>query len=85
MANAIEMTSLCRTVEEAIKAASNKPELSAPVTPTSQMGQPREWDSLSFVVVFNAVADVYNVMLEDDDAIHFTSMGAMHEFLTSLD
>ena len=84
MANSIEMTALCRTVEEAIKSASNKSELSAPVTATSRMGEPREWDSLSFVVVFNAVAEAYDVMLEDDDAIHFTSIGAMHEFLIGL-
>ena len=43
-----------------------------------------EWDSLSFIAVFNAISEILDVELEDDDAIHFTSIPAMHAFLNEI-
>jgi acyl carrier protein len=80
----ITMDRVCAVVEDAIRTAANKPELSAPVTPQSRMGEPREWDSLSFVVVFNAVSEAFGVDLEDDDAIHLTSIPSMFELLQDI-
>ncbi len=80
----ISMDRVCAVVEDAIRTAANKAELSAPVTPLSRMGEPREWDSLSFVVVFNAISEAFGVDLEDDDAIHLTSIPAMFELLQDI-
>lgn len=80
----LSMSDLCSVVESAIKAATSKDELSAPISAESQMGTPSEWDSLSFVVVFTTVGDAFDVELDDDDAIHFTSISTMYAFLNDL-
>jgi acyl carrier protein len=72
---------LCLVIEDALKATSNTATLSQPVTPESQMGSPREWDSLSFVAVFIAVGEAFDIELDDDDAIHFQAVPAMYQFL----
>jgi acyl carrier protein len=48
------------------------------------MGTVSEWDSLSFVAVFTGVAEALDLDLDEDDAIHFTSIEAMHDFLSEL-
>ena len=80
----VSVDKLCAVVEVALRTASDKQELSAPVTREARMGEPAEWDSLSFVVVFNAIAEEFGIELEDDDAIHFTAIETMHGFLEEL-
>ena len=80
----IAVEELVDLVSEALRQVHGKDELSAPVTPTSQMGQPPEWDSLSFIAIFTSVAEKYGVDLADDDAFHFTSVPAMHAFLNEI-
>ncbi len=77
----LSMGKLCTVIEDGIKAASPSGELTENVTESSKMGAPREWDSLSFVAVFNAVSEAFNVELEYDDAIHFRDVKSIHEFL----
>jgi acyl carrier protein len=84
MAADITVERVCAIVEQAILIASNKDTLSAPVGPQSRMGSPREWDSLSFVVVFNAISEAFEVELEDDDAIQLTSIPTMVELLQDI-
>ena len=74
-------TTLCKVISDALRSASNSPELSAPVTIKSAMGSPREWDSLSFVSVFYAVGEAFEVELDDDDAVHFQSAQTIRDFL----
>ena len=71
-------------VSDTLLTISDKAELSGPVTEDAEMGAPAEWDSLSFIVVFNAISEILDVELEDDDAIHFTSIPAMHAFLNEI-
>ncbi len=80
----ISVDRVCEVVADALLTASEKAELSNAVTPQSEMGEPTEWDSLAFIVVFTAIAEAFEVELEDDDAIHFTSIPAMHAFLNEI-
>lgn len=48
------------------------------------MGSPAEWDSLSFVAVFTAIGQAYDVELEDDDAFHFQSIAGIEAFLREI-
>ena len=75
---------LVSLVEESLGQVHGTDSLSSPVTENSKMGEPEEWDSLSFIVIFTAVAAKYNVELADDDAFHFTSIPAMHAFLNEI-
>ncbi|MDF1820322.1 MAG: acyl carrier protein [Alcanivoracaceae bacterium] len=72
---------ICQVVEQALKQAAQTDTLSAPVTADSQMNSPREWDSLAFVSVFLAVSQHFGIEVEEDDAIHFTSIAGINEFL----
>ncbi len=84
MTDGLNESTLCKVIEEALKAANTMAELSAPVTMDSVMGSPREWDSLSFVAVFSAVGDAFVIELEDDDAIHFQAVRTIHDFLNDI-
>lgn len=75
---------LVSLVEESLCQVHGTDSLSSPVTENSKMGEPEEWDSLSFIVIFTAVAAKYDVELADDDAFHFTSIPAMHAFLNEI-
>lgn len=72
---------ICRVVEQALKQAAQVDTLSEAVTADSKMNSPREWDSLAFVSVFLAVSQHFDVEVEEDDAIHFTSVAGISEFL----
>jgi len=68
-------------IENALKAATKKTELSSPITMQSKMHSPSEWDSLSFVAIFMAVHEAFDLEPEDDDAIHFVSVEGISGFL----
>ncbi|WP_120077085.1 hypothetical protein [Aurantiacibacter odishensis] len=80
----VELDQLASLVEETLLQVHNVESLSTSVGADSKLGQPEEWDSLSFVAIFVAVAAAYNVELADDDAFHFTSITAMHAFLNDI-
>ena len=75
---------ICRIVEETLKSTAKVGELKSPIRPDSSMEDIPEWDSLSFVSVFLAIGEHYDLDLEDDDAIHFTSIGGICEFVSGL-
>ncbi len=75
---------LCEIVTTDLLSSSGKTELSAPLGADAAMGTVSEWDSLSFVAVFTGVAEALDLDLDEDDAIHFTSIEAMHDFLSEL-
>ncbi len=81
---AVNLEELCGLVERTLCVANAKDRLVSPVHAQSKMGDPVEWDSLSFIMVLTAVSDAYEVELADDDAFHFTSIPAMHTFLHEL-
>lgn len=85
MINEITMERVCAVVEGALVTANNGKALSVSVDPQSQMGSPKEWDSLAFVLVFNAIADEFGIDLEDDDAIHLTSIQTTYELLKEIE
>lgn len=80
----ITMENVCAVVEGALVTANNGKPLSSPVDPAAQMGSPKEWDSLAFVMVFNAIAEEFGIELEDDDAIHLTSVKTTFELLKEI-
>lgn len=75
---------LCAIITDALKAATKVDALSTPVTMGSKMGGMREWDSLSFIAVFMAVGQAFDVELEDDDAIHFQSAQNIYDLLQEI-
>jgi acyl carrier protein len=77
-------TALCAVISEALCVAAKTDSLSAQVTMGSAMGSPREWDSLSFVAVFSAVGQAFEVELEDDDAIHFLAVASIYDLLMDI-
>lgn len=77
----LNMDHLCNVIESALKVTGNVDELSAKVTESSVMGEPREWDSLSFVGVFTAVSERFDIDVEYDDAIHFRGVQTIYSFL----
>lgn len=52
------------------------------VAGSSMMGDPREWDSLSFVEIFLAVSGHFQLEVSDDDAISFMSVPEIVGFVT---
>ncbi|MFN2098885.1 hypothetical protein [Altererythrobacter sp. MF3-039] len=80
----ISMENVCAVIEGALVTANSGKPLSTKVDETSSMGTPKEWDSLAFVVVYNAIAEEFGIELEDDDAIHLTSVQATHELLQEI-
>lgn len=68
---------LISVVTDALKTSKKTDALSDPVTMESRMGSPKEWDSLSFVSVFLAVGEAFDVELDDDDAVHFQTMAGI--------
>ncbi len=77
----LNMNQLCTVIESALKITGNVDELSEKVTASSVMGEPREWDSLSFVGVFTAVSEQFDIEIEYDDAIHFRGVQTIYSFL----
>lgn len=80
----IDQVQVLSTIEDAIKTSANLSSLSSPITISSKMGEPKEWDSLSFVAVFTAIVEVFGVEAEDDDAIYFMSAEKIIEFLEAI-
>jgi acyl carrier protein len=52
------------------------------LTLTSMMGDPNEWDSLTFVEIFLAVSSHFGVEVSDDDAMSFMSVSNIVEFVS---
>lgn len=80
----ISMENVCAVIEGALVTANSGKPLSTQVDQDSAMGAPKEWDSLAFVMVYNAIAEEFGIELEDDDAIHLTSVKATHELLQDI-
>lgn len=51
------------------------------ITSQSSMGNPRAWDSMVFIEIFEAVASEFNLDLSDDDAVHFMSVTDIVSFV----
>jgi acyl carrier protein len=51
------------------------------ITSQSSMGNPRAWDSMVFVEVFETIASEFNLDLSDDDAVHFMSVTDIVSFI----
>jgi acyl carrier protein len=84
MSNKFEPEELFQTITRALLSASSTTKLSSSVGPLSQMGDPKEWDSLSFVGVFLTVTQEFGVEADDDDAIHFMSVERISQFLNDV-
>jgi acyl carrier protein len=51
------------------------------LTPEDSMDTVPEWDSMSFMKVFLLINEVYGIDPDFDEAIHYTSISALTEFL----
>lgn len=84
MSNKFEVEKLLKTINDTLLTACKTNELSATVGLSSKMGNPKEWDSLSFVAVYLAVTEEFNVDADDDDAIYFMSVEKIIQFLNDV-
>ena len=71
---------LIKIVEEVLTEGGSK-SISSRITIDSKLNTPPEWDSLNFVNVFMTVVEKLELDVEDDDAIHFTSIRGMKIFI----
>ena len=51
------------------------------VMPESSMNTVAEWDSMSFMKVFLAINEAYGINPDFDEAIHYTSISTLTDFL----
>ena len=51
------------------------------VMPESSMDTVAEWDSMSFMKVFLAINEAYGINPDFDEAIHYTSISTLTDFL----
>jgi acyl carrier protein len=68
-------------VQDTLREESGRGELV--VTPEDTMDSVPEWDSMSFMKVFLAINEVYGINPDFDEAIHYTSISTLTEFLRS--
>jgi len=54
------------------------------VTRDSKMRDPEQWDSLNFVRIFTVVCKEFNLDVDDEDAVHFTSVSDITAFIDTL-
>lgn len=84
MTSKIAKDDLFTVVEKALINAKNTAALSESISIDSKMGSPIEWDSLSFVSVYLAVSEHFDVELDDDDAIQFRDVRSIYELLNEI-
>ena len=84
MTSKITSDELCSVIEQALKNATNSQQLSEPISMDSKMDSPAEWDSLSFVSVFVAVSEHFDVEIDEDDAILFREVRSIYKLLSEI-
>ena len=52
--------------------------------PEDSMETVAEWDSLSFMSVFSAINEAFGIDPDFDDAIHYTSVSSLHDYLETV-
>lgn len=75
---------ICTVIEQALINSSSTDSLSEPITIESKMGAPLEWDSLSFVSVFQAISEHFDIEVDDDDAILFRDVRSIHNLINEI-
>lgn len=78
----VSKESIAKIVQGALESQAVDGKLSSPIDADSSMGNPKEWDSLAFISVFMAIGEAYDIELEEDDAIHCTSVEGIYTLLT---
>jgi acyl carrier protein len=71
-----------RIIAQTLAVANNASSESIQLSRDSKMNDPKEWDSLSFVAVMIAISEEFDLQVEDDDAINFTSVQAIVEMIS---
>ena len=66
-------------VSETLRDESGKSDLT--LSAADSMDTVPEWDSMSFMKVFLSINEVYGINPDFDDAIHYTSISTLTEFL----
>jgi acyl carrier protein len=74
-------TRLIEVVQDALRDAGAPP--STPISAEDSMDTVPGWDSLSFMTVFAAINEAFGLSPDFDDAIHYTSIPKLREYLSS--
>ena len=75
---------LCEVIEIALNTVEPGVLETGSVTIKSELNNPREWDSLSFVSVFLAVTQHFDLEVDDEDAINFRSVKEILAFMREI-
>ena len=78
MAESLEIRIL-QTVQDILRENSNEKDIV--ITPGDSMETVVEWDSLTFMKVFLAINEAFEINPDFDDAIHYTSVKSLHDYL----
>ena len=73
------LSKVIEVVQDTLREESGRGDLV--VTPEDTMETIAEWDSMCFMKVFLSINEVYGIDPDFDEAIHYTSIAAMTEFL----
>lgn len=75
---------VCSVVSETLRTTKSIEALTTPIDANSSMDTVAEWDSLSFVSVFLGVSEHFDIEVDQDDAIAFTSIAGIVELIEDI-
>lgn len=78
MADSLEQQ-VISIIQDALRERNDGKEVS--ITAEDSMETVAAWDSLSFMSVFLAINEAFGVDPDFDDAIHYTSVAGLHNYL----
>ena len=70
---------ILQTVQDILRENSNEKDIV--ITLGDSMETVVEWDSLTFMKVFLAINEAFEINPDFDDAIHYTSVKSLHDYL----
>jgi acyl carrier protein len=68
-------------VEQTLNDASTEASEHVTITENDSMETIGSWDSLNFMLVFQAINDAFNINPDFDDAINYISISALYDYL----
>lgn len=74
---------IIETIQAALRDKSGDQDIH--ITMDDSMETVAAWDSLTFMSIFLAINEIFDINPDFDDAIHYTSVRTLHAYLKELD
>lgn len=75
----LSLNSVIQIIQSTLQDSGQHPDVT--ITEADSMDTVAAWDSLSFMRVFLAINEAFQIEPDFDEAIHYTSVRALHAFL----